>query len=333
MTPPMEASAETGLPDPVPLAPAEEHRQSAPGQVVPRQVGARTDLPHRYIVPGPQGFPGGLAYDRITDRFFTGSTQDGTLFVGKPERVETQVWMRGGVHGRTTTSGMMTGEDGRLYVGGGPTNRMWIYDISSRQLLATLSGVPGGFVNDIALAPDGTAYATDSIRHLIYRIAEQAGRWSMEPWLDLDGTPVERVDGHNLNGIVAIDDENLISVHSQSGKLYRINRLSKEVRQVEMGDTLLFGGDGLVWHGDRLYVVRGGLSPQNPQPQVSVLRLAEDRLSAEVESVITNPDFLHPSNARVVHDRLLVVNSQYNTGQNGGQPQLPFTISAIPLAD
>ncbi|MDO0939309.1 hypothetical protein QQY66_49295 [Streptomyces sp. DG2A-72] len=44
-----------------------------------------------------------------------------------------------------------------------------------------------------------------------------------------------------------------------------------------------------------------------------------------------NSDFLHPSTARVVRGRLLVVNSQYNTGQTGGQPELPFSISAIPL--
>ncbi|MFD9443751.1 hypothetical protein ACFWBR_37035 [Streptomyces sp. NPDC060006] len=316
---PATASTHTGNPAPTPSAQTAELRNDA-------DIG----LPSRYIVPGQRAYPGGLAYDRATDQFFTGSTQEGTLYVGTPGRERMQVWLRGGVDGRTTTSGIISDDQGRLYVGGGPTNRVWIYDIRSRRLLATVSGVPGGFVNDITIAEDGTAYATDSLGHLIYRISERDGRWSMHPWLDLDGTPVEHVDGHNLNGIIAVDGDNLIAVHSQSGKLYRFDRTSKEIHQVDLGGAFLYGGDGLVRHDGRLYVVRGGLSPQNPQPQVSVLRPTEDWSAAEVESVI-NSDFLHPSTARVVRGRLLVVNSQYNTGQTGGQPELPFSISAIPL--
>ncbi len=311
-------------------------RTAPPGSASSAQAAElRTDagvgLPSRYVVPGRRAYPGGLAYDGATDRFFTGSTQTGTLYVGTPGREEMQVWLTGGADGRTTTSGIISDDRGRLYVGGGATNQVWIYDIRSRRLLATVSGVPGGFVNDITIAPDGTAYATDSLGHLIYRIAEQDGRWSMRPWLDLEGTSVEHVDGHNLNGIIAVGDANLIAVHSQSGKLYRFDLATKAIHQVDLGGVPLFGGDGLVLHDGRLYVVRGGLSPQNPQPQVSVLRPAADWSAAEVESVIDNPDFRHPSTARMVRGRLLVVNSQYNTGQSGGRPELPFAISAIPL--
>ncbi|WP_433002195.1 SMP-30/gluconolactonase/LRE family protein [Kribbella sp. CA-294648] len=316
---PAAASTHTGDPAPIPRAQAAELRNDA-------GVG----LPSRYVVPGRRAYPGGLAYDSATGQFFTGSTQEGTLFVGRPGRERMQVWLPGGADGRTTTSGIISDDQGRLYVGGGPTNRVWIYDIRSRRLLATVFGVPGGFVNDITIAEDGTAYATDSLGHLIYRISEQDGDWSMHPWLDLAGTPVEHVAGHNLNGIIAVDGDKLIAVHSQSGKLYRFDRTSQEIHQVDLGGAFLYGGDGLVLHDGRLYVVRGGLSPQNPRPQVSVLRPAADWSAAEVESVIYS-DFLHPSTARVVRGRLMVVNSQYNTGQTGGQPELPFSISAIPL--
>jgi len=324
---PAAAATHTGNPAPTP-APTPALTPSA--QVAELRNDAGIGLPSRYVVPGRRGYPGGLAYDRATEQFFTGSTQEGTLYVGTPSRERMQVWLPGGLDGRTTTSGIISDDQGRLYVGGGPTNRVWIYDIRSRRLLATVSGVPGGFVNDITIAEDGTAYATDSLAHLIYRITERDGRWTMDPWLDLAGTPVEHVDGHNLNGIIAVDDDKLIAVHSQSGKLYRFDRTSQEIHQVDLGGAFLYGGDGLVLHDGLLYVVRGGLSPQNPRPQVSVLRPAKDWSAAEVESAIYS-DFLHPSTARVVRDRLLVVNSQYNTGQTGGQPQLPFSISAIPL--
>ncbi|MEV0616675.1 hypothetical protein AB0I81_25390 [Nonomuraea sp. NPDC050404] len=47
--------------------------------------------------------------------------------------------------------------------------------------------------------------------------------------------------------------------------------------------------------------------------------------------MIDHPGFAHPSTARVVRERLPVVNSRYNTGQTGGRAELPFTISAVPI--
>ena len=290
--------------------------------------GPDSALPGRYVVPGDRTFPVGLAHDRRTDALFLGGTRDGTLFRGEPGRARLRVWLPGGTNGRTTTSGLNTDGRGRLYVGGGSTNRLWVHDIASGRLLATLSGLPGGYVNDIAVATDGTAYVTDSMAHVVYRVTERAGRWRLERWLDLAGTPVEQLPGHNLNGIAVLDGRSLLAVHSQSGRLYRIDRQSRQVAEVDLGGGRLYGGDGLVLAGDRLYVVQGGLSTSDPQAQVSVVRLVAAG-TGRVESVLTDPEFRHPSTARLVHGRLLVVNSQYNTGQAGGRPHLPFTVSAL----
>lgn len=290
------------------------------------------ERPARHVVPGEQAFPGGIAYHEASDALIVGSTRDGTLFRGSPGVESVQVWLPGGADGRTTTSGLNTDQRGRLYVGGGPTNRLWIYDLASTRPLATLAGLPGGFVNDVTIAADGTGYATDSLRHVIYRITERDGRWQMLPWLDLSRGQLPVEEGHNLNGIIAAGEANLLTVNSRTGALYRIDRGSGQVTEVDLGGTRLYGGDGLLPRDDRLYVVQGGLSPQNPRSQVTVLRLAPDLSRGTVEHVITDPAFRHPSTARIAHDRLLVVNSQYNTGQTGGRPELPFTISAIPLA-
>ncbi|WP_157107894.1 hypothetical protein [Nocardia amikacinitolerans] len=291
--------------------------------------------PEQYVVPGDSAFPGGLAYDHASGSFFTGSTRDGTVFRGYPDDPQAHEWLPGGAEGRTTTSGLVSDDRGRLFIGGGPTNRLWIHDIGSGVLLATLTGIDGGFVNDITITPDGTAFLTDSLAHVIYRVTESSGQWQLHTWLDLTGTTVPRVDGHNLNGIAAVDETTLLAVHSMTGGLYRIDTRTSDVTEVDLGPTRLFGGDGLVVSGSDLYVVQGGLSPQNPRPQVSLLHLSSDHTSAQLRCATTHPDFLHPSTARMAEGRLLIVNSQYNIGQRNQRPELPFTITALqpPRAD
>ncbi|MFB6720844.1 SMP-30/gluconolactonase/LRE family protein [Kribbella sp. NPDC056345] len=286
-------------------------------------------LPSEYVVPGDRAFPGGIAYDPSRRRFFVGSTQEGTLFEGNPSLPRASVWLPGGAAGRSTTSGLEIDRQDRLYVGGGPTGKLWIHDLSSRRLLVTLQGLTGGFVNDLTIAQDGTAYATDSLAHVVYRIELHDGRWRMEPWLDLRSTGVELRDGHNFNGIIAATRETLLTVNSQTGRLYRIDISTRAITELQTDAEPLFGGDGLVLRDGTLYVVQGGLSAQSPRAQVAVLALAPDLSSASLRSVIQRPDFRHPSTARLIDDRLLVVNSQYATGQAGGQPDLPFTISVI----
>ncbi|MBF6210518.1 hypothetical protein IU433_01790 [Nocardia puris] len=285
--------------------------------------------PDRYIVPGDRVFPGGIAYHEPTAEYFVGSTRDGTVFRGRLDNPEATPWLPGGSGGRTTTSGLAADGNGRLFIGGGPTARLWIHDIATGELLAELPGVAGGFVNDVALAEDGSAYVTDSMANVIYRVTEHSGGWEMRPWLNLADTPVPRVDGHNLNGIVAAGRDALLTVHSMTGGLYRIDRNTQEVTELHTGGTRAYGGDGLVLDADTLYVVQGGLSPLNPRPQVSVLRLAPDLAAAEQVCARTDPGFRHPSTARLAGDRLLVVNSQYNTGLRDETPELPFTVSAL----
>ncbi|MEV7892562.1 hypothetical protein AB0P31_49330, partial [Streptomyces sp. NPDC088357] len=91
MATPAVASTHTGNPAPTPSPQAAELRNDA-------GIG----LPSRYIVPGLRAYPGGLAYDRATDQFFTGSTQEGTLYMGTPGREKMQIWLPGGVDGRMT---------------------------------------------------------------------------------------------------------------------------------------------------------------------------------------------------------------------------------------
>ncbi len=60
-----------------------------------------------------------------------------------------------------------------------------------------------------------------------------------------------------MNGIAATPDGNyLLTIHSSSGSLYRIDVASQEVIQVDTGDADLTAGDGILLIEDTLYVTR-----------------------------------------------------------------------------
>jgi len=184
------------------------------------------------------------------------------------------------------------------------------------------------FVNDVTVAPDGSAYFTDSMRPTLFRVPStpDGDVGEVEAWLDLEGTPIEYEEGFNLNGIAATGDGRyLVTVQSNTGNLYRIDTESREVTQVDLGGETLMGGDGILLDDQTLYVVRGqdGL--------IVPVELAEDFASGEVGEVISNPSFARPTTIAGYGDRLLVVNSQFDRRESGENPELPFTVSSIQI--
>jgi hypothetical protein len=90
------------------------------------------------------------------------------------------------------------------------------------EFYADLTGLvpgPAHFVNDLAVGPDGTVYATDSLAGAVYRI-DRRGRASVlvvDP--RLAGTPQT---GFGLNGIVWAGPGLLVAAHSAGQALVRI---------------------------------------------------------------------------------------------------------------
>ncbi|MFI6696794.1 hypothetical protein ACIBLA_34605 [Streptomyces sp. NPDC050433] len=294
--------------------------------------------PDRYVIPGDRAFPTGMALDPRTGHYYVGSAEDGTLYRGHTSRPRATVWSPDGTDGRSFTSGMMLDGEGRLFAGGGDTGTLRIYDTRTGWLLAKLNGTPGGFVNEATLADDGAAYVTDSFRPVIYRVARENGRWTMKPWLDVDTSAIDWVHGqHNLNGILALGPH-LLTVQSNTGQLWRIDRATREVTEVDLGGHRLLSGDGLAWRDGRLYVTQGNLY-DNPgaQAQVAVVELNDQLTRGRYVSGLVPPEgFQHPSALAIdgSASRLLVVNSQFNRWQAGLPPlTLPFTIATVPLPE
>ena len=281
----------------------------------------------RYVLPGEQVFPEGVAYQSDTGNFYVGSTTDGTVFRGDVESgpKEAEVFLEPNSDGRTTAIGMEVDEEGRLFIAGGETGRIFVYDTESADLVRRLDtpDAEATFLNDVAVTPDGDAYFTDSMRPVLFRVTSTSdGVGEAEPWLNFEGTPAEYEEGFNFNGIDATEDGRyLIAVQSNTGELFLIDTESKEVVEINLGGETLANGDGLLLDERTVYVVR------NEQELIVPVELSGEYISGEVGEPFTDPSFAFPTTIAKTDGRLLVVNSQFDKQE--GDPELPFTVSSV----
>jgi sugar lactone lactonase YvrE len=281
----------------------------------------------RYVLPGEQVFPEGVAYQSDTGDFYVGSTTDGTVFRGNVEGgpKEAEVFLEPESDGRTTAIGMEVGEDGRLFIAGGDTGRIFVYDTESTDQIRRLDTSDAGatFLNDVAVTPDGDAYVTDSLRPVLFRVPSTVdGVGEVEPWLNFEETPAEYEEGFNFNGIDATEDGRyLVAVQSNTGELFRIDIESKQVVEINLGGETLTNGDGLLLDGRTVYVVR------NEQALIVAVKLSGEYIRGKVGEPFTDPSFAFPTTIAKTDGRLLVVNSQFDKQE--GEPELPFTVSSI----
>jgi hypothetical protein len=278
----------------------------------------RTDV---YTIPGNAVFPEGVGFDGRKN-FYVSSTGDGTIFkgrAGKPGAL--RAFLPGGADGRTTAVGVKATRN-RIYIAGGATGNIWIYNARTRALVQRYETGSGGFLNDLAVTRDGDVYVTDSQRPILFRIDGDTGQ--LEQFLTLGPNEGYAGAGFKWNGIVATPNgRTLIAVHSRDGDLYRVDIASKTVTKIDRGDAELTNGDGLVLNGDKLYVVR------NANEQVVEMRLNRSLTRARQRDSLTSRRFMFPTTAALAKGRLLVVNSQFDRRNAGQPPELPFTVASV----
>lgn len=306
----------------------------APGQP-PGSTPAPAPVPapvKTYALPGDQVFPEGIAYDPVSNSFFTGSTSDGTVFRGDFADGQVTVFSAGGTDGRSAAIGMKVDSRARrLWIAGGATGLLFVYNIDTGELIRnyTTPPVEQTFLNDVALAPNGDAYITDSRRPVLFKVnGSGAEPGELESWLDFTGTPVRYAAGaFALNGIVVSQDgAHIITIHAGDRKLFRISVSGKQVSEVDLGGKPQ-GGDGMVLDGKTLYL----LERTETSDRIVRIRMAEDFLSGVVLDSFRDDSFAYPTTIVKLDSRMLVVNSQFNARGTGRTPELPFTVSDIPL--
>ncbi|MDQ0370045.1 SMP-30/gluconolactonase/LRE family protein [Catenuloplanes indicus] len=219
--------------------------------------------------------------------------------------------------------------DGRLIVAGGATGKVFVYAAGTGALLHVFdSGVRTGLVNDVAIAPNGDAYVSDSFHPVLYRItaAQLAARTvhqTLRTAVDLRGTQVAYEDGINGNGlVVTADGRYVLLADTNSYALYRISTRTGAVTTVDLGGVDDIGPDGMLLRGGQLYSIT---SLDHPEGEISVLRLSGDYSRARVVRRINGAGMHMPSTAAFDGRDLLVVNFQWMVEN----PELPFTVVRV----
>jgi Cu-Zn family superoxide dismutase len=274
------------------------------------------------LTPSTHGNPEGIAAAR-RGVFFVGTVAlpgnggDGTIYRGTVDNPTVTVFIPGGP-GKSATGMKVAG--GKLYVAGAATGKITVYDIATKNVVATFDTGSGGFLNDLVVTRRGDVFVTDSIRPTLWHLtAAQVAAGSGTPEAISVAPEITYQTGFNLNGIVAKNGgRRLIVVQSNTGKLFRIDvtATGRTIRAIDA--PALVGGDGMLLDRGRLIVVQGGASPK-----LNFVKLRSGASRGEIVATRTDPTLKGSSTVARSGKLLLVVNANF-----GGSP--PFTVSGLP---
>jgi Cu-Zn family superoxide dismutase len=274
------------------------------------------------LSPDPAGNPEGVAFDRRSKAFFVGITNGGAIYRGTLDSDTVSPFIDGAT-GKAAVG--LKVRRRKLYVAGGPTGSITVYDIHAKPpvAVATFQTGAGGFLNDLVVTRRGDVYVTDSFRPTLWHVtAEQVRAGSGTPQaLDVSAIPYEGGGAFNVNGIVAKGNRKLVVVDSNSGKLFRIalGDGGASIRAIdEITGATVPGGDGLLLDQGRLVVVQG-----NPA-QLSFLKLRDGARRATLDRTQTSDKLRGPSTVDRAKNLYLVVNADFATSRK------PFTVAGLP---
>jgi sugar lactone lactonase YvrE len=277
------------------------------------------------LQPDPAGNPEGIAFDKRSKSFFVSIVADGDIYRGslKSDTVEPFI------EGEGSSVGIKV-KRGKLYVAGGDSGSIKVYDLATKALVAKFETPgTGGFLNDLVVTRSGDVYVTDSFRPTLWHVtAEQVAAGSGTPQaLDVSAIPYE-AGQFNVNGIVAKGANKLVVVDTNSGKLFRI-KLGDDGASIEDLDEItganVLNGDGMLLDRGKLVVVQGdpdGDAGDKPA-QLAFLKLKRGAREARLKRTQTSEKLVGPSTVDAAKRLYLVVNANFGSGP-------PFTVAGLP---
>jgi sugar lactone lactonase YvrE len=276
--------------------------------------------------PARINLPNGFAPEGITAGRGT-TVYVGSLMGGAIRRVDVRTGEDGelvpAVSGRVAVGTEFEDGAGRLWVAGGPTGAVRVYDATTGALLATyqFAGSPT-FLNDLVVTREAV-YVTDSLMPRLAVIPLGPGGELPAPsevtTIPLGGD-IQYVAGFNANGIEFARGW-LIIVQSNTGRLFRVNPADGTATEIDLGGASVSAGDGILLIGSTLYVVRNQLN------RVAVFRLSAEFASAQHLGDITSADLDVPTTVAFVAGRLWAVNARFGTPVT---PDTPYWITQLP---
>ena len=254
---------------------------------------------------------------------YAGSLADGSIYRANARTGEGQIIVPG--QAGQVAVGLHIDRRGRLWVAGGPTGQVRVYDARNGNLLQTYAfGAGPLFFNDLDITRNRVV-VTDSMNARVGVIP--LGRHGRLPdpskafFLPLGGDYVQQ-PGFNANGIVARGPW-LVIVQSSTGFMFKVHPITGVARKIDAGGYLVSNGDGLELRGNNtLYAVR------NQNNLVAVLRLSQGLTRARLIGEITEqePGSLSvPTTATVTLRALWVVNARFGIATD------EYWITRLPL--
>jgi sugar lactone lactonase YvrE len=289
---------------PEPAAPAETTE-------APAAAASPAELPATIVAERGGFIPEGIEYDAKNNRILTGSLAEGSIFQIHPDGRVTPVVTDPEL---VSSVGIEAHEErDRLYVANssaavfsGPATghaKLGVYNLTTGQKIAmvdlgaALPDQPADakyFANDVTVADDGTAYVTDTMRAVIYRVSPDHQVSVFHRF--------QPAEGLMLNGIVHHDSGYLLVAGGST--IYRVPLDKPEaITPVKMAQPVA-GQDGIVLLPDgRLAIV------SNSENRVVALRSTDDWTSAEIAGTASfSPQ---GTTAAVAGDDVLVVHPHF----------------------
>ena len=277
------------------------------------------------VIQLPVGLrPEGIATGRGST-FYVGSLADGAILRGDLRTGQSSVFVSG-QSGMVTVGLGFDQRNNRLFAAGGPTGLGRVFDARTGDLLKSYPlAVPGNFINDVIVTRDA-AYFTNSSQALLYRLPFGSdGSLPAESAVEimtLSGDWIQ-VPGFNANGIEATNNGKvLVVVNSTLGKLFKVDPRSGVAQEIDLGGESVSAGDGLLFRGSRLYVVRNQLN------EIVAFDLSQNLNSGKMVERLTNPNFAVPTTVAGFGDALYAVNAKFGSP---APETLPYEVVRVPL--
>ncbi len=270
------------------------------------------------LQPDPAGNPEGIAVDRRSRAFFVSITADGAIYRGTLGSDTVAPFIPGAAGAAAVGIEVRRG---LLYVAGGATGAITVYDLATKQPVATFQTGTGGFLNDLVVTRRGDVYVTDSLRPILWHVTADQVRGGGGTPQAIDVSGVGYTTGFNLNGIVAKGSSRLVVVQSNTGKLFRISLAAggSAVDAIdEVAGVSVPGGDGLLLDRGRLVVVQGG-----PPAQLSFVKLRDGARRGSVIDTLQSDTLHGPSTVDRARGLYLVVNADFANSAT------PFTVAGL----
>jgi len=187
--------------------------------------------------------------------------------------------------------------------GNAQTAELLVFNLSTRQLerrtdlAALIPPADRNFANDVTLAPDGTAYVTDSFSPVIYKVApDGTASVLLRDEINFSST------SFGLNGILYHPGGYLIVANTGQGKLFKVD-LQNGNAVSEITGIGSLPGDGLTLLNNDLYVVTGGarvaqLRTTDNWQSASIIKFDEGVYTGATTSVAVNNQ-IYTLNARI----------------------------------